>query len=285
MAVQKVYMTYDSLPNVQLNISGGISVEAEAKLGDVSRRSHFEQDFNFRIDQDSDELVIRIAKKPGPARLGFTNVVMRIEGGLSEQPDGRVVFDGGVESGHGNGVSTFGLSFKISHEQEVLEEEEPEEKEVAFFDHSEHKLVLAPENVYKNSPGAYCDACMENLQMAKWVYKCPNAGCNYCVHAACAQFPRTIRHPSHPQHTVKLLKLSPTSARQCDACYTSISHGLHYHCAKCDFDAHPMCPKRPKTPKSDMEWYRSTHQGMTPQEYLAHTNQLLNLQCQKLMSL
>jgi hypothetical protein len=169
---------------------------------------------------------------------------VKIQGGLTEQPDGSVVFDGGVGN---KGVSTFGLSFKISQESEGVVEEEPEEREVAFFDHSQHKLLLAPERFHKDNPSATCDACMMPLQRAKWLYRCQP--CNYNVHAACAQLPRRIRHPSHHQHSLKLLKFVPgvsqgsqIVSRTCDVCKGKILLGLHYYCAMCDFDAHTVCP-------------------------------------------
>lgn len=216
-------------------------------------RSHFDQYLNWRIDENYDEFVVRIARKREAPR-GHINVDVKIEGGLSTQPDGSVRFDGGNE--RGNGTSSFALLFDISHEpspevvepEEVLEE--PEEQEIKFFDHPQHKLYLAPENYYNdavtdNTSYATCYACLEPIagENARWVYECPSKpDCDYCVHAKCAQMARTIRHPSHRQHNLKLSKLEPGFLRECDVCKAEISCGLHYNCAKCDFDLHCECP-------------------------------------------
>lgn len=250
MAVDWVYET---LPHVRLGMTGKLSVKPDPDFEDDTMRSHFDQYLNWRIDENYDEFVIRIARKPQAPR-GHINVDVKIEGGLSTQSDGSVRFDGGNEGG--NGISSFALLFEISHEStpEVVEPEEvleePEEQEIKFFDHPDHKLHLAPENYYNyavidNTSYATCYACRKPIARAnaRWVYECPNKpDCDYCVHAKCAQMARTIRHPSHLQHSLKLLKLEPGFLRECNVCKAEISCGLHYNCARCDFDLHCECP-------------------------------------------
>ncbi|KAG0615780.1 hypothetical protein M758_5G066500 [Ceratodon purpureus] len=173
---------------------------------------------------------------------------MKIEGGLTEQPDGSVLFDGGYNE---NGVSKFGLSFEITHvetSEETSEEEaeeEPEEKEIKFFHHPEHKLRLVNEYEYTNgcSDESYCRACTERIagSRGRWVYTCPETECDYGVHSACGLLATKIRHPSHPKHVLKLVKLD--NPRICDVCKGCMAAGLDYQCAKCDFDMHPLCPE------------------------------------------
>lgn len=69
---------------------------------------------------------------------------------------------------------------------------------------------------------------------------------DFCLDVGCASLAQTVEHTSLHHHPLTLLlKLSIFC---CDAC--GITHeeaGLPYHCASCNFWAHPDCASLPST--------------------------------------
>ncbi|KAF8403914.1 hypothetical protein HHK36_012020 [Tetracentron sinense] len=88
-----------------------------------------------------------------------------------------------------------------------------------------------------------CNGC--NEQCTELAYRC--LPCNYTLHKSCAQIPRSIKHPSHPDHPLTLLATPPyaNTSFSCDACGRQGS-AFSFHCAICEFDIHANCASLPR---------------------------------------
>ncbi|PON86288.1 Protein kinase C-like phorbol ester/diacylglycerol-binding domain containing protein [Trema orientale] len=86
------------------------------------------------------------------------------------------------------------------------------------------------ENVRKK-----CFACQ--LPWSSPAYPCKT--CENYLHKSCAQLPRTIRHPSHSQHSLTLQVSKPTS---CDLCFKKDCRLIFScHGNGCDFELDTKC--------------------------------------------
>ncbi|KAG0608284.1 hypothetical protein M758_8G093900 [Ceratodon purpureus] len=301
-------LTFD-MPGFQMEIVGNYDASKNQHWDDKSR-DFFNQTFNFRLVEGSEECYIRFARNHEEAdKLGDHTIVTRDFQPRLDSVDGSNGINLGFTVRHRirpepqestevapehesiyKSLTKSPVEENSSTEEDCdpFEQQPDQERQIRFFDHPEHKLVLATENYYKDNYSVYCDACSEYLHDAKWVYRCPNNGngCDYAIHAACAKCPRTLQHPSHSEHIVKLRKLSSGNYKVCDVCKKGIACGLHYHCAKCDFDAHTGCRKaedcdppeqsplegegRQLDPEEEgEEWDPDQHMGMSPEQYLA----------------
>jgi len=78
-------------------------------------------------------------------------------------------------------------------------------------------------------------------------YICNELGCDTLFHKECVESVPEIKHPSHPQHP---LKLNLKCGRFC--CSLCIISGLQvgYHCSICNFNVHLVCARRPPSSTS-----------------------------------
>ncbi|KAF8403913.1 hypothetical protein HHK36_012019 [Tetracentron sinense] len=113
-----------------------------------------------------------------------------------------------------------------------------QETGVQHFSHV-HPLQLS--NLQQESQ-VQCNGC--NEQCTGLAYRC--LPCNYSLHKSCAQIPRSIKHPSHPDHPLTLLATPPyaNTSFSCDACGRQGS-AFSFHCSTCEFDIHASCASFP----------------------------------------
>ncbi|KAM3319488.1 hypothetical protein P3S67_006688 [Capsicum chacoense] len=103
-----------------------------------------------------------------------------------------------------------------------------------------HELELCNQQ-HQNNPTP-CSGC--KLPPLSQMYTCKP--CNFTLHLSCAQFPKLINHPSHPDHPLALLPKSkyPRGLFNCDACNRR-GDGFSYHCRECEYDLHVTCASKP----------------------------------------
>jgi hypothetical protein len=75
-----------------------------------------------------------------------------------------------------------------------------------------------------------CPVCDQSIHAP--AYKCSH--CKFFLHKSCAELPREIQHPVHPNHT--LFIRAPAWANVCDACDKRCGRCFFYRCNGCDFD-------------------------------------------------
>lgn len=128
-----------------------------------------------------------------------------------------------------------------------------------YIDHFSHphplQLTTIQSQPLMNLSIAICSCCSRRFD-GGYLYTCRSCsvgqlqgGRGFALHAACAQMPPLISHPSHPKHPLSLLPAPPyqgSSTFNCDGCSHSGS-GFCYHCSECDFDLHPTCASKPLT--------------------------------------
>jgi len=116
------------------------------------------------------------------------------------------------------------------------------------FSHEEHPLIFVEELQNDGSNEFVCSGCDESV----WgpAYKC-SQHCNFSLHKSCAELPREIQHPLHPNHTL-VLQVPPSRPKLCEACYRSCERCFFYHCNTCDFDGlHIECASGWRTKPED----------------------------------
>jgi hypothetical protein len=115
------------------------------------------------------------------------------------------------------------------------------------FSHEEHPLIFVEELQNDGANEFVCSGCEESI----WgpAYKCSQY-CNFFIHKSCAELPREIQHPLHPNHTLVLEV--PSRPKLCEACYRSCERCFFYHCNTCDFDGlHIECASGWRTKPED----------------------------------
>ncbi|KAA8521020.1 hypothetical protein F0562_011692 [Nyssa sinensis] len=101
----------------------------------------------------------------------------------------------------------------------------------------EHALVLREK---EKTHETVCDVCWRLIVGS--AYECEQRKCDFSIHRSCAQFPREIGHPFHPQHPLIFLVLPPDDAEKfdCSACGETGSRFI-YHCSDCQFNLDVVC--------------------------------------------
>ncbi|KAH6831775.1 hypothetical protein C2S53_011000 [Perilla frutescens var. hirtella] len=104
-----------------------------------------------------------------------------------------------------------------------------------------------------------CNACVEYISPP--FYSCSKCR-DFLLHSCCADLPRKIHHPFHPQHTLFLFTETPESSLErpgftCDGCLHRCS-GFGYSCETCiDFKVDVVCALMP--PSITHESHGKTH--------------------------
>ncbi|XP_059462655.1 uncharacterized protein LOC132191580 [Corylus avellana] len=83
------------------------------------------------------------------------------------------------------------------------------------FGRRHDQLKFAEEMKNDVNAGVACMACQEKIEGPG--YKCSAFECNFQLHKSCAQLPRKMDHPSHPNH-ILILEMPGDSAGNCNAC-------------------------------------------------------------------
>lgn len=98
-----------------------------------------------------------------------------------------------------------------------------------------------PLTLVKTRRGDKCNGCGRYFSIGEQVYGCSNKYCTYFyLHEECAEMPRKIRHPMHPQHIIQQYK--PYFWPNCAICEKTIV-SLGYHCtsSECRFQIDMSC--------------------------------------------
>ncbi|KAK7378259.1 hypothetical protein VNO80_03697 [Phaseolus coccineus] len=99
-----------------------------------------------------------------------------------------------------------------------------------------HPLLLKQEKINNNNR-VLCSGCEDPISGP--VFSCDQ--CNYNLHKTCAEMPRHVKHPFHPEHPLVLLSTSPYEGRYvCDSC-RGIFQNFVYHCYICSYDLDVSC--------------------------------------------
>ncbi|XP_027349396.1 uncharacterized protein LOC113860999 [Abrus precatorius] len=111
-------------------------------------------------------------------------------------------------------------------------------EKIEHFSHI-HPLLLKEEQKNKYQQ-ALCSGCEKTISGP--VFCCDI--CNYVLHKTCAELPRYMKHPYHPQHPLILLSTNPYKGNCiCDACF-GIFNNFVYHCYHCQYDLDTTCASR-----------------------------------------
>ncbi|MFS8026744.1 putative chromatin regulator PHD family [Helianthus anomalus] len=98
-----------------------------------------------------------------------------------------------------------------------------------------HNLVMhqMPEGTEVSCSGCHSSA-------TGTVYVCWQ--CNFFLHDQCYRATRSLKHPSHPPHSLTLVPYPtyPSNSFYCDSCRIK-GTGFSYSCADCEFDLHVQC--------------------------------------------
>ncbi|KAF8118426.1 hypothetical protein N665_0005s0189 [Sinapis alba] len=123
-------------------------------------------------------------------------------------------------------------------------EQEPEEEEyenlnsfevigdgiIQHFSHSHHLKFEKKTTGILHDENKLCQACVLPFYGGD-VYNCMDSKCDFVLHEACANLPRTIQHMAHPYPFI--LQVSDINCFFCGYCYR-LSFGFRYFCSKGD---------------------------------------------------
>ena len=87
-----------------------------------------------------------------------------------------------------------------------------------------------------------CDRCREEINwFHRYYYECAHS-CDYSLHKFCGELPITLKHTSHPAHTLTLFHVTYTRYLCfCVLCGRNDAVGLCYFCRECRFLIHGNC--------------------------------------------
>ncbi|XP_062170923.1 protein VACUOLELESS GAMETOPHYTES-like [Alnus glutinosa] len=108
--------------------------------------------------------------------------------------------------------------------------------EVQHFSHEEHPLIFVEELENDGENEVVCSGCDKSV--CGPAYKCSEY-CTFFLHKSCAELPREIQHPAHPNHNLVLV--APAKYKTCDACLRRCNRCLAYRCHSCNFDLDIEC--------------------------------------------
>ena len=121
-------------------------------------------------------------------------------------------------------------------------------------DSHEHELNLIEVDAYMVGKGK-CGVCEMQINEASSIYKCLTEDCPnnslslfFFLHKSCAELPKQITHPHHPQHSlvlgreynqeiVKLTRGSLPHLTACKLCSRQIDEQMwNYFCKACSYE-------------------------------------------------
>ncbi|CAI9103234.1 OLC1v1001683C1 [Oldenlandia corymbosa var. corymbosa] len=111
--------------------------------------------------------------------------------------------------------------------------------------HFSHHHPLVPLELADADGRQICNGCEDPITHSEQPYKgCLK--CCYVFHERCVQTPRSLEHPSHPNHPLTLHPTPTYSTHSftCDAC-GSPGNAFSFGCAHCEFDLHLQCAALP----------------------------------------
>ncbi|XAR67955.1 hypothetical protein NMG60_11002911 [Bertholletia excelsa] len=93
-----------------------------------------------------------------------------------------------------------------------------------------------------------CNGCQQTISIP--FYYC--AQCNFSLHQWCAELPKELWHPIHPEHPLQLITDSPLDGMtyECECC-CSCTNGYVFGCTSCKFYLDIKCVSLPRTIKHD----------------------------------
>ncbi|XP_031375854.1 uncharacterized protein LOC116190313 [Punica granatum] len=118
----------------------------------------------------------------------------------------------------------------------------------------EHPMRLS------NDMDSTCKLCNEE-SFYGLAYSCSD-GCDIMLHETCAELPRELEHPFHPQHLLVLLPEPMDGSVPCNACLEQIE-GYNFYCAPCEFHMHTACALHEPTLKHQRHEHNLTYFGKT----------------------
>nr|XP_043638627.1 uncharacterized protein LOC122609746 [Erigeron canadensis] len=93
----------------------------------------------------------------------------------------------------------------------------------------------------KAFPCFQCDRCDKEINwFHRYYYKCKTHSCDYSLHKFCGDLPLTLKHTSHPDHTLTLSYDLVTTC-YCVLCRRYDRSGFCFKCSKCNFQIHANC--------------------------------------------
>ena len=119
---------------------------------------------------------------------------------------------------------------------------EAEKPNFSHFSH-DHPLELT---AFCEADHTMCSGCKIEIVPGRNYYTC--RACNYSLHHACYNMPRSLQHPADPNHDLDLLLLP---SFQCKACGFHGS-GFSYSCSICHVHYHTLCTQLPPTKVNSM---------------------------------
>ncbi|XP_047962177.1 uncharacterized protein LOC125207010 [Salvia hispanica] len=126
--------------------------------------------------------------------------------------------------------------------------------------------------------GGHCSICQKHVLGI--FYRCTSAECTLVMHIRCAQGSdmmyaaegdkRTIHHPSHPDHELKLWRRS--CSFKCDACGTTGAKGSSYTCTDdaCEYWIHERCASLPQNIQREDHNHSLSLSFHVPPQYLKY---------------
>ncbi|KAM7524469.1 hypothetical protein LguiA_014371 [Lonicera macranthoides] len=84
-----------------------------------------------------------------------------------------------------------------------------------------------------------CNGCAEPMISGPF-YSCDRYNCEFFLHKSCAELPRKIEHPLHPDHSLTLFERPLRSMTCCNGCKKSV-HNFIYSCSLCNFVLDILC--------------------------------------------
>ncbi|XP_061996611.1 uncharacterized protein LOC133714509 [Rosa rugosa] len=110
------------------------------------------------------------------------------------------------------------------------------------FKHLSHEHPLVFKELEESALSVICDGCQDPVLGPR--YTCINTyqGCKCCfnLHKSCADLPREMQHPMHPQHPL-ILNLTGAGESYCDVCDKDCIRRFTYSCVQCDFNLDLKC--------------------------------------------
>ncbi|XP_059439995.1 uncharacterized protein LOC132172501 [Corylus avellana] len=119
--------------------------------------------------------------------------------------------------------------------------------ELRHFIHR-HRLIFN-EEVNKNHEKLLCDGCENQISGSN--YSCKKCSW-FILHKSCAQLPRQLEHPLHPNPLRLIHAYSWKRQIKCDGCNTEVLWGLIYHCSDCNFSLESNCASLPLTVQAEI---------------------------------
>ncbi|XP_021904985.1 uncharacterized protein LOC110819936 [Carica papaya] len=119
--------------------------------------------------------------------------------------------------------------------------------ELPHFSHKHPLTFFDGQNTHSDAENTKCSGCLGPI-LEESSYGCTQ--CHYFLHKKCAELPREIFHPFHPEHR---LRLQPhQQGLRCALCFSG-RQSMIYHCSLCHYSLHIKCAEI-----SPPAWMRNT---------------------------